>query len=125
MTIRQEVEEIWPALEWFQGADLRAQSVQIELASFERSSLDAQDLREISGHLPVEGRKVSFPVPSPLAANFVPKTTLKTGEFMDEDMPVGQDFQTDGDFVTRKSHTFMSHCTDFMSHEPFANGHTS
>lgn len=91
MTQRNEVEEIWPELEWIQDPDLREKTLLTWLLAFERSPLEPQDLRTIPFTLHVKDCKVSFLAHKRLVVHLARESALKIADFMGEDMPVDQD----------------------------------
>lgn len=91
MALREDVQRLWPELEWIQDADLREKVTRTWELAFERSPLEPDDLLNIPFTLHVPNCQVSFMAHKRLVVHVALESAKKIAEFMGNDMPVDQD----------------------------------
>ena len=91
MATREEVQQIWPELEWIQNKELREQTLATWMLAFENSPLTPKDLEEIPFTLHVENLKVSFMDHKRLVVHICKTSAKSMAEFLGADLPVDED----------------------------------
>ena len=87
----EDVERLWPELEWIEDSDLREKTRAAWVLAFERSPLEPDDLLAIPFTLHVEGCTVSFMEHKRLVVHLAKVSAEKIAEFMGDAMPIDRD----------------------------------
>ena len=91
MTLRNEVERIWPELGWIEDDELRERTTQCWVLAFERSPLEPADLEQIPFTLKVPDCPVSFLAHKRLVVHVARQSGLSIRELFGEALPVDMD----------------------------------
>lgn len=91
MTLRDEVERIWPELEWIENDGLREKVTACWVRAFEGSPLRPEDLERIAFTLKVPDCPVSFLAHKRLVVHVARQSGLSIREFFGEALPVDMD----------------------------------
>jgi putative nucleotidyltransferase with HDIG domain len=91
MTLRDEVEKIWPELGWIEDPELRRRVTDCWVLAFERSPLDPGDLTRIPFTLKVPDCPVSFLAHKRLVVHVARQSGLAIREFFGAALPVDMD----------------------------------
>ncbi len=94
--LRDEVERIWPELEWIIDTDLRRRVTDCWVRAFELSPLEPADLERIPFTLKVPGCPVSFMAHKRLVVHVARDAGAKTREFFGDALPVDMDVLVSG-----------------------------
>jgi len=97
--LRDDVERIWPELEWIGDPDLRRRTTDCWVLAFERSPLDPSDLEQIPFTLKVPDCPVSFLAHKRLVVHLSRDSAIKIREFFGDALPVDLDVVTAGAIV--------------------------
>jgi hypothetical protein len=88
---RQEVQRIWPELEWISDSELREKTTDCWVQAFERSPLEPSDLEQIPFTLKVPDCPVSFLAHKRLVVHLARDAGLKVREFFGDAMSIDLD----------------------------------
>jgi putative nucleotidyltransferase with HDIG domain len=91
MALRDEVERIWPELEWITDAELRERTARCWERAFELSPLSPAELERVPFTLKVPGCPVSFMDHKRLVVHVSRDSALKIREFFGDTLPVDLD----------------------------------
>ena len=91
MARREEIEAIWPELEWIEDEQLRERTLATWALAFERSPLEPDDLDRIPFTLHVPDCDVSFLAHKRLVVHLARDCADRIGEFMGAALPVDRD----------------------------------
>jgi putative nucleotidyltransferase with HDIG domain len=97
--LREEVERIWPELEWIEDDDLRRMTTDCWVYAFEQSDLTPADLEEIPFTLKVPDCPVSFMAHKRAVVHIARDAALKVGEFFGDALAVDLDVVIAGAIV--------------------------
>ncbi len=89
--LRDEVERIWPELEWIEDGDLRAKTTDCWVRAFELSPLKPDDLERIPFTLLVPGCPVSFMAHKRAVVHVARDAARSVEAFFGEALPVDTD----------------------------------
>ncbi len=89
--MRNEVERLWPELEWIQDADLREAVTRTWIRAFELSPLEPRDLEEIPFTLLVPDCPVTFMEHKRCVVHIARRSAEAMNEFMGRALPVDPD----------------------------------
>jgi len=89
--LRDEVQRIWPELEWISDPDLKERVIRCWERAFELSPLSPADLERIPFTLKVKGCPVSFLAHKRLVVHVARDAGLKIRDFCGEALPVDLD----------------------------------
>ncbi len=89
--LRNEVERIWPELEWIEDQDLRERTTDCWVRAFELSPLKPADLEAIPFTLKVPDCPVTFMAHKRLVVHVSRDAAAKTTEFCGEALPIDMD----------------------------------
>jgi len=89
--LREDVQRIWPELEWIADAELQSKVTDCWVRAFEMSPLSPEDLERIPFTLKVEGCPVSFLAHKRLVVHVARDSGLKIREFFGDALPVDMD----------------------------------
>lgn len=90
-TSREEVQELWPEIEWIEDPGLREKVYQTWELALEKSVLTIEDLNTIPFTLLVPGLKVSFMAHKRSVVHIARDAGRKVLEFYGDDLPVNMD----------------------------------
>ena len=99
VVMRDEVERIWPELQWIDDPDLREKTTACWVTAFERSPLEPSDLETIPFTLKVPDCPVSFMAHKRAVVHVARDAALKVREFFGDALPVDLDVVTAGAIV--------------------------
>lgn len=91
MSLRSEVERIWPELAWIDDDDLRERTTRCWQLAFERSPLEPADLERIPFTLKVPDCPVSFMSHKRLVVHIARDAAEKSAEFFGSALPLDRD----------------------------------
>jgi putative nucleotidyltransferase with HDIG domain len=91
MSLRSEVQRIWPELEWIEDAELREKTTRCWERAFENSPLEPADLERIPFTLKVPDCPVTFMAHKRLVVHIARDAAAKTEAFFGEALPVDPD----------------------------------
>ncbi len=90
--LRQEVNRIWPEIEWIQDPELKEKVTQVWMAALERSPLTGADLETIPFTLLAKDCNVSFMAHKRSVVHISRDSALKIKEFYGEEaLPIDMD----------------------------------
>lgn len=91
MSYRQDVERIWPELQWIEDEELRGKTRRCWELAFERSPLEPDDLLKMPFTLHVKDCPVTFMDHKRLVVHVALESAKKIEQFMGAVMPVHRD----------------------------------
>jgi hypothetical protein len=91
MATREQIQELWPELDWIEDEDLREKTLATWMLAFERSPLAPEDLLEMPFTLHVPDCEVSFMAHKRLVVHIALECAKKIDEFMGAAMPIDRD----------------------------------
>ncbi len=89
--MREEVERLWPELEWIQDRDLRLRVARTWMRAFELSPLEPKDLEEIPFTLLVPNCPVTFLEHKRCVVHIARKSAEAMREFLGRALPIDMD----------------------------------
>jgi putative nucleotidyltransferase with HDIG domain len=89
--MREEVEKLWPELEWISNADLREKVLQTWITAFENSPLKPADLETIPFTLLVPNCPVTFMEHKRCVVHIARKSAEAMQEFLGKALPIDMD----------------------------------
>ena len=89
--MKQDIQKLWPELEWIQDTELREQTARVWELALEKSVLSAEDLHQVPFTLLVADVKTSFMEHKRAVVHIAYESGKKIIDFLGKELPVNLD----------------------------------